>query len=241
MIDRVHFEKFKSLENVTLDLGRLTALVGPNGSGKSSVLQGLDLLRRHGLPDEADQARGQARVEVAVDADPALSIAATRDNGYFSIVMLSSNGREVRLWGSAPSAGDHGVATVSPGRRAASSFAWMTGAAPEARGAFASDLARLVPGARAVRADRVGCVEVDFEGAGWTPAALLSDGTLLAMGLLAKLHDPGRPRLLLLDDIERGLHIETQAALVLGRWKYGTQTGELWAALGESWVTTEAA
>lgn len=40
MIDRVHFENFKSLQDVTIDLGRLTALVGPNGCGKSSVLQG---------------------------------------------------------------------------------------------------------------------------------------------------------------------------------------------------------
>lgn len=44
MIDRVHFENFKSLQDVTIDLGRLTALVGPNGCGKSSVLQGLHLL-----------------------------------------------------------------------------------------------------------------------------------------------------------------------------------------------------
>jgi hypothetical protein len=31
MIDRVHFENFKSLQDVTIDLGRFTALVGPNG------------------------------------------------------------------------------------------------------------------------------------------------------------------------------------------------------------------
>ena len=98
------------------------------------------------------------------------------------------------------------------------------------------------------------------------------------------------PRLVLLDDIERGLHIEAQARLVdvlrslmeidpelqivctthspylldrfdasevrvleldanrhthaqslaahpeFSRWKYGVQTGELWAALGSGWV-----
>jgi AAA15 family ATPase/GTPase len=44
MIDLVHFENFKSLQDVTLDLGRLTALVGANGCGKSSVLQAMHLL-----------------------------------------------------------------------------------------------------------------------------------------------------------------------------------------------------
>lgn len=49
MIDRVHFERFKSLGDVTLDLGRLTALVAPNGCGKSSVLQGIHLLSQSGV------------------------------------------------------------------------------------------------------------------------------------------------------------------------------------------------
>jgi predicted ATP-binding protein involved in virulence len=113
---------------------------------------------------------------------------------------------------------------------------------------------------------------------------------VLALGLLTKLHEPERPRLVLLDDIDRGLHIEAQSRLVevlrelleldpelqivctthspylldrfdpsevrvLGldadrctqaspltahpdfdKWKFGTQTGELWAALGSAWV-----
>jgi AAA15 family ATPase/GTPase len=47
MIDRAHFENFKSLQNVTLHLERFTALVGANGCGKSSVLQGMYLLSQH--------------------------------------------------------------------------------------------------------------------------------------------------------------------------------------------------
>ena len=41
MIDRVHFESFQCLRDVTLDLRRFTALVGANGCGKSSVLLGM--------------------------------------------------------------------------------------------------------------------------------------------------------------------------------------------------------
>ncbi|HEU4730231.1 MAG TPA: AAA family ATPase [Kofleriaceae bacterium] len=111
---------------------------------------------------------------------------------------------------------------------------------------------------------------------------------MLALGLLTKLREPERPQLILLDDIDRGLHLGAQASLVkalrdllnvdpqlqivctthspylldlfapaevrvlaldserrtharaltehpdFGNWKFGTQTGELWAALGES-------
>ncbi|MCB9703306.1 MAG: ATP-binding protein [Myxococcales bacterium] len=46
------------------------------------------------------------------------------------------------------------------------------------------------------------------------PADLLSEGTVLALGLLTKLREPRRPRLVLLDDIERGLHIGAQVELV---------------------------
>jgi AAA15 family ATPase/GTPase len=55
MIDRVHFENFKSLQDVTLQLGRLTALVGPNGCGKSSVLQGMHLLSQTGCKSPTDR------------------------------------------------------------------------------------------------------------------------------------------------------------------------------------------
>lgn len=133
--------------------------------------------------------------------------------------------------------------------------------------------------------------EIEFDHGPPVPADLLSEGTVLALGLLTKLREPARPRLVLLDDIDRGLHIEAQARLVqvvrdllaqdpelqivctthspylldrfdpaevrvlaldderrtqaqaltahpeLGKWKFGAQTGELWAALGHAWVT----
>lgn len=48
MIDKVVFENFKALREVSLDLERLTVLVGPNASGKTSVLEGLSYLVRAG-------------------------------------------------------------------------------------------------------------------------------------------------------------------------------------------------
>ena len=45
-------------------------------------------------------------------------------------------------------------------------------------------------------------------------AAALSDGTLYALGLIVKILDPQRPKLLLIDDIDHGFHPKAQLALV---------------------------
>ena len=54
----------------------------------------------------------------------------------------------------------------------------------------------------------------DMKGAASIPAAAAGEGTLLALGLLAVLHQPQPPRLLLLDDIEIALHPAAQERLV---------------------------
>jgi predicted ATPase len=43
MIRRVRIENYKSVPNLTLDLGRLTVLIGSNGSGKSNILEAIAL------------------------------------------------------------------------------------------------------------------------------------------------------------------------------------------------------
>lgn len=54
----------------------------------------------------------------------------------------------------------------------------------------------------------------DTVGATSVPAAQVSEGALLVTGLLAALHGPKRPGLLLIDGIERGLHPTAQQTLV---------------------------
>ena len=58
--------------------------------------------------------------------------------------------------------------------------------------------------------------ELEVEPHGYVPADLLSEGTLLMLGLLAVIHQPNRPSLLLLDDLDRGLHPSAQAKLIAG-------------------------
>jgi ABC-type uncharacterized transport system ATPase subunit len=57
-------------------------------------------------------------------------------------------------------------------------------------------------------------LEVDFGQTGWTPADQLSEGTLLTLGLHTILAQPSPPRMLLLDDADRGLHPDAQRRLV---------------------------
>lgn len=55
---------------------------------------------------------------------------------------------------------------------------------------------------------------VDFDNEGGIAAAVVSEGTLLVMALLAALHQDPLPRVVMLDDIDRGLHPHAQQELV---------------------------
>ncbi len=57
-------------------------------------------------------------------------------------------------------------------------------------------------------------LEVKMRGVGWIPSDQLSEGTLLALGLLTILSRAEAPRLLLIDDVDRGLHPSAQRELI---------------------------
>lgn len=69
---------------------------------------------------------------------------------------------------------------------------------------FWADQAREVTGAR---------LEVEWEGLGWVPADQLSEGTLLALGLITVVRF-NAPSLVLLDDLDKALHPVAQRKLV---------------------------
>jgi predicted ATPase len=392
VINRVHFENFKSLKNVSLELGRLTVLVGPNGCGKSSVLQGIRLLSDAGRPrpDEwlntyrrfkgifaglrdpqrlaspgrpitialsmRDSGGDQLQLEIFLPVIPpgthpdnearefrvsvdgpegtlAVGIPATLNQEKSSAERereVLGHPRLLRFSGCAylqlnatamarTSVSEEVLPRMGAnGSGLASALAWMKGAAEDELAHVTKDLQTIVPGVRRIRTlrelvpnrriDRVDIdgqpvwrpvdeellgdrFELEFDSGVSIPADLLSEGTVLVLGLLTKLYEPERPRLLLLDDIDRGLHIEAQANLVRAlrdlqsrdpelqivctthspylldrfdpsevrmlalnanrytqalaltahpdfeKWKFGTQTGELWAALGNAWVS----
>jgi energy-coupling factor transporter ATP-binding protein EcfA2 len=83
------------------------------------------------------------------------------------------------------------------------------------------DLRRVVPRARRLHPKRPSqdqplgrLFELEMEGGARVPADLLSEGTLLTIGLLTVLHGRPAPRLVLLDDFDRALHPKAQRQLV---------------------------
>ncbi len=67
---------------------------------------------------------------------------------------------------------------------------------------------------QSVRAYQGEMILLDFENAENISARTASEGTLLFLGLLTMLHGPIRPRILLMDDIEHGLHPLAQKTLL---------------------------
>lgn len=57
-------------------------------------------------------------------------------------------------------------------------------------------------------------LELELAGTGFIPASLLSEGTLLMIGLLTILHTSPRPQMFLIDDLDRGLHPKAQQLVV---------------------------
>jgi predicted ATPase len=57
-------------------------------------------------------------------------------------------------------------------------------------------------------------IEFDMEGAPRIPAEMVSEGTMLVLGLLTVVMGPDRPQLVLLDDMDRALHPKAQGDLV---------------------------
>jgi predicted ATPase len=119
-------------------------------------------------------------------------------------------------------------------------LAWIASSDPERREAIERDLRAVVPAAQRYRVTRVKTVEqfeddividgktigrtksrevvanrieVEIANAGWVSADHLSEGTLVALGLVTALRTQ-TPRVLLLDDLDRALHPRAQRDLV---------------------------
>ena len=120
-------------------------------------------------------------------------------------------------------------------------LAWIASGDPERREAIERDLHAVVPAAHRYRVTRVKTteefeddvvldgktvsrtksrdivanrIEVEIADAGWVTADHLSEGTLIALGLVTALRSTQRPRILLLDDLDRALHPRAQRDLV---------------------------
>lgn len=90
---------------------------------------------------------------------------------------------------------------------------------PDAFARVKQDLRAVVPQFDSLRFGKLAdpsrtTLELEMRGGGRVPADRVSDGTLLALALLTVTHNRALPPLILMDDIDHGLHLTAQLALL---------------------------
>lgn len=220
MLKRARFQNYRSLQDVTIDLGPITVLVGPNGSGKSSVLRGL-LGNEFQLPKEAWRHAKDLAVRIELDSGdgkPFLREFAqgrgaltTQRKGSAQLLHLDLNA--LRSSNQTNPAGQLAV----NGQNLVNAFDTLT---RKQQGELAAQLSKLVP----TFAD----VEVAPHGPGhqilrfqdrWRPDVWylpdeVSDGTMLVLAYLVLQYQDPQVDLLLVEEPERGLHPYLLGSLV---------------------------
>lgn len=294
VIDRLHFENFKSFRDASIDLGRLTVLLGPNASGKSTVLDGahylcqlagqpqpreelfehersLSFLRTQGVsermmlrasfsfvdergsltwsfwreretpaggapvgsedwrfeqtfaPAGLDQGRlGRLRSVVRLRLDPKELAAPAYSEDVPPRMKYSGSGLAAVL-ANLKLTDDDRFHTIQERLRAVvgSVRALRVEQAkiqvPVRVSESPSQYFSIEPTSRRwIHEERMGFrLLFDFQGAQGVPAHAASEGTLLVLGILTAMVAPPNPRLVLLDDLDRGLHPLAQKELVV--------------------------
>jgi predicted ATPase len=90
---------------------------------------------------------------------------------------------------------------------------------PDTWQVFQNDVKGIIPTIRRLRhakmaSGQVPALQFDMVGADSLGADQMSEGTLLVLGLLTALYAPDRPNLILLDDLDRGLHPKAQQDVI---------------------------
>jgi predicted ATPase len=236
MITSISLRNFKVLRSVDVRLQRLTLIVGPNSSGKSSFLSALNLglsslldnspstffdlgALKSRIPDGPCKLTLSTQVrrhscELAIGEEGLISLqgnpSALRDEKFFPAVL------DLDLKNLAePSSAREIIQTLPPD---GSGLAWiLAGLHLEAYGQFNEIVERLravVPTVQGLRVKRttLEAKEVGYEllfdmkGGEGIPARYVSEGTLVTLALLVVLAGPNPPGLILIENLERGLH-----------------------------------
>jgi predicted ATPase len=233
VIASIDFRKFKALRHTRVDLAPFNLVIGPNGSGKTSLIESLQRLRTLAALAPSEEAFAQRvegpeieyrfappfagitvklgcmtervcdtlRVEPrAAPGWPALRAELSSIRGY----MLEHDA----MMRTAPRAA--GAVLAADGSNLAAVLAHLRDTTPLVFAGLSAEIMRLLPEFQALELkkfpeDRVGFGLRLAEG-GLVPAAELSQGMLYLIAVLALAFDPTPPRVLCIEEVDRGIH-----------------------------------
>lgn len=224
MIRRIVIEGVRTHEHTEIELGRMTCLVGPNGCGKSTVLASFGALLGKEPPSWLRANSPAWTMEIFGDNGTKLAVvqSSSRVKPALRVVDLRMNAavlREPSLFKDA-----HPAMESDGGQLAAVLASWkladfekFTRTLHQLRQVVPA-LVDITPATTKLRDLPAFEVFFDFISAPRIPASAVSEGTLLTLGLLAALNEVETSEelatIVLLDDIDRGLHPDAQKELI---------------------------
>lgn len=233
MIASVAFLNFKALRNTSLALTPFNLVIGPNGSGKTSLMEALMQLRtlsqlpladgagppqKHGGPEIEFRFRPpheHITVELGCGSETVcdrLRVAPPNAAGWpalrAELAGIRSYGLDHSVMGESARKGAGGLA--ADGSNLAAVLFELRARAPGTFSALTAELVRIMPEFRSIElaesADHHVALGLRLAEGEWVPAAELSQGTLHLLAVLALAFEPAPPRLLCIEEIDRGIH-----------------------------------
>lgn len=211
------------LLHITEGLVKVTTSVGA-AFDDGHPRENSQLTQLHSAGDKNEELEPALRDRLRVGIDTMYGERAEREETFAKTANLIESGMQgerqyvpephaMRRWASA--------ADLRPLERDGANLAAVLGRMrnTEAFGDLMIDLAALIPDVVQVVPEldekrQEWSFDLVIDGQGPVPSTLLSDGTLRVLGLLAALHDPDHPGVLMIEEIENGLHPSRLAELL---------------------------
>lgn len=235
VIASVEFRRFKALRHTRVDLKGFNLVIGPNGSGKTSLIEAVVRLgtmaktariapaaevasRPHGpeieFAFEPPHERLRAKLScVSEDVCDLLQITPANASGWPALQTQLLQVRSYVLDHTAiaqPARRDDRGPLATDGGNLGAVLARLRSDFPDAYSALTAEVLRILPefSEFTLDADSASGIAVGLKlaEAGVVPAAELSQGMLYLLAVLVLAFDPDRPRVLCIEEIDRGIH-----------------------------------
>lgn len=233
VIASIAFRNFKALRNTRVALTPFNLVIGPNGSGKTSLIEALTMLRTLSqLPlGDADAVRvaGGPEIDFGFDApyaglvarlgcvsETVCNLLVVEPAGHADWAALRAELAQIRSYvldhdALAQPALRQATTTLAPdGGNLAAVLHTLRARAPAEYAALTAELLRMLPEFGGIELvpggdSRIGVALRLAEGT-LIPADELSQGILYLLGVLALAFDPAPPRVLCIEEVDRGIH-----------------------------------